>query len=395
MSDSAETITNPPEWPEWDHETAEDDAPGECPQPADPVGEYGDLNPDEVSAAAEPPDPLSGLRGVERVHVFRRKPTWCKGLLCSLDLAEDEEIDLGQLKQDWGGGQILLRPLHHTAGGWKYKRGAVSVQFTGPPRERGMPLGRDGDPRIIETSARPVVEPPARGLVRQTGGDGMAVIAQLFDRIVDRLDRLEARVAVPAPAPVPHDPLAEVKRAGLMVRELRQLAGVFSGEQSEEPEGDEDEENEEDEEEGPPSPEAMLMRLLEKKLDEGDKPAEAPQSKTGPRLIRASASASTRPKQPPTPAAQPVEVVEAEPEAEHEAEPIDVEAVVSGPDPWTETVAPELRGAPASVAAAAAPILEQLRALPTDQAMELLDGVVRSLPKEQVIGWIQAMQQAK
>lgn len=384
MSDSAE-ITSPPEWPEWEQETAEEEEPSEGAQPADPVGEYGDLDLEEVSEAAEPPDPLAGLRGVERVHVFRRKPTWCKGLLCSLDLSEDEEIDLGQLKADWGGGQILLRPLHHTAGGWKYKRGAVSVQFTGTPRERGMPLGRDGDPRVIETTARPVA-PPARGLVRQTGGDGMAVMAQLFDRIVDRLDRLEARVAVPAPAPLPHDPLAEVKRAGLMVRELRQLAGVFSGEASE-PEEDEDED---EEDEGPPSPEAMLMRLLEKKLDEGDDKPAAPQQRAGPRLIKA----ATRPKQPPTPAARPVEVVEPEPEAEREPAPIEVDAVSSG-DPWTESVAPELRGTPSAAAAAAGPILEQLRALPTEQAMELLDGAVRSLPKEQVIEWIQAMQQRK
>lgn len=392
------TTTPQEDWPEWEQETAGGETLDQWDDSAESAGEP----PDPVAAPPpqldDPPDPLATLRDVERLQVWRTKPTWCRGLLTTVDLASDEEIDLGQLKEDWGGGQIQLRPMKHTPQGWKYARGAVSVQFTGPPRERGLPLGRDGEPRIIETTARPVAEPPGRALARPAGGgDGMALMAQLFDRIVDRLDRLEARVAVPAPVPPPHDPLAEVKRAGAMIRELRQLTGMFSGEPSEEPDEDEDED---EEDEGPPSPEAMLMRLLEKKLDDGGDArhheAVEPSKKTGPRLIKAKASQPQR-QPPPAPAKRPVEIIDVEPEAESVPAPSEVSppTVEAALDPWSGTVAAELRGPSGSVASAAAPILEQLRAMPTHEALALLDGVVRSLPKEQVIGWIQAMQRAK
>jgi len=398
-----DTTANDHEWPEWE-QGSDDDAEAETwDDPGDPPGESTDPPAARFSAAPEPADPLATLRDAERVQVWRTKPTWCRGLLCTIDLAADEEIDLGQLKDDWGGGVIQLRPMQHTSQGWKFKRGAVSVQFTGPPRERGMPLGRDGEPRAVEVNPRPVV-PEARALARQTmGADPLGVMAQLFERITDRLDGIERRISLAPEAAPPPDPLAEVKRAGLMVRELRELAGVFAGTEplpADEP--DDDEEDDEGDEEEPQGPEAMLMRLLEKKLTEDEeKPSATPAPTSGPRLIKA--EASSRPTPPPTPTARREQVIDVEPEPEPEPEAAPVEnlgtVIDPAPDPWSEQVAPELRGqgsaAPATVPAAALPIVEQLRAMPTEQAMELLDSVVRSLPKEQVISWIQAMQQAK
>jgi hypothetical protein len=190
-----------------------------------------------------------------------------------------------------------------------------------------------------------------------------------------------------------------------MVHELRGLAGVFAGEPVEEPdEADDDEEEPEGDEEEAAGPEGMLMRLLEKKLSEyEEKPSATPQAAGGPRLIKAPGKAAppAAPRKAAPPAAPPAAaaaVLDVEPEPEPEPEPAQLGIVVDpAPDPWTETVPPELRGgsAPAPSMQAIAPIVEQLRAMPTDQAMELLDTVVRSLPKEQVIGWIQAMQQAR
>jgi hypothetical protein len=389
---------NDHEWPEWEQETAGDEEAETWTQPGDRPGESADPHSAARVEPVEPADPLATLRDAERIQVWRTKPTWCRGLLCTVDLAADEEIDLGQLKEDWGGGVIQLRPMQHTSQGWKYARGAVSIPFTGPPRERGVPLGSDGEPRVIEAEARPVAPPPRALATRPMGGDVIGTMAQLFERITDRLDGLERRMVEGAPGPP--DPLAEVKRAAAMVHELRGLAGVFAGEPIEEPdEADDDEEEPEGDEEESASPEAMLMRLLEKKLTEDEaKPEATPQPASGPRLIKAPRKATPppAPAPAPAPAAAAAAVIDVEPEPE--PEPAHSLGIVEPePDPWTETVPPELRAGsvPAPSPQVLAPIVEQLKAMPTDQAMELLDQVVRSLPKEQVIGWIQAMQQAR
>jgi hypothetical protein len=340
-------------------------------------------------------DPLATLRGAPRLQIWRSKPTWCKGMLCTIDVADDEEIDLGQLKEDWGGGTMMLRPMEYKHGqGWHYVKGAVSVTMTGEPLEAGNPIGSRRGQRVVDTTAR---EPMGSTPVRSTGGGqrGMELMSGLFDRITDRLDRLEQRLATPV-AVTPPDPLGEVKRAAAMVHELRGIAGIFAG--TDVPDDDDDDDDDEEEPERPKTPEEMLMHLaegyLEKKAEEGDAPQAAPAAPK-PRLIHRAKQVPSPSQPAPQPAvatlaAEPEEFPEPEPEPE--PEPV---VVHPEPDPWGRTVPAEMRGNTAVATAPAldpAGIADMLRGLPPEQAMDLLNGAIKSLPKEQVIQWVQQLQ---
>jgi hypothetical protein len=127
----------------------------------DPVGEPAESDvpiTDEEGVEAL----FQGLRAPIRIQLWRKKPTWCAGFLVSIDLSPGEMLDLDVIKQDWGGGEIQIRPMINTPSGMKYCKGGRLVKLSGPPRERGMLLQADGSVQVARALPGPAA-PATRG----------------------------------------------------------------------------------------------------------------------------------------------------------------------------------------------------------------------------------------
>ena len=183
----------------------------------------------EDAALTRVQESLANLRGAGRVAIFRKKPTWCQGYLTTIELSQDEDVDLRQLKADWGGGELQFRPQVQTARGVKWAPGGVTVRLTGPPRESGAILREEGgDPvreRVIVESPRPVaprVDPSVA--MMQTMFTGL--LGLMTSMMQQRAPAAAAPAPVPAPvpaAPPPVEPLKMLRDAMKMKQELDAL----------------------------------------------------------------------------------------------------------------------------------------------------------------------------
>lgn len=219
------------------------------------VGESSDV---EVSVVEEPEEEpeitpvsaelnqvqqlLAALRGPVAIQVYRKKPTWCAGFLTEVTLGDREELDLRQLKEDWGGGEIQLRPRIQTASGTKWVKGGGMVKFTGPPRERGREIDPSGyraeNPSAIMVETRPAPVKPV-----SDGGPMMAVVQGMFGMMQSMMQGMmqsmqqQARpgpvVSAPAMAGAPANPLTALHEALKVHKEISRAFG---------PEPDEEEE---------------------------------------------------------------------------------------------------------------------------------------------------------
>ncbi len=223
--------------------------------PVVPVGEPAICDEDQIAEL------FANIQSTTRVGLFRRKPTWCQGYLTSIDIHPGEMLDLDQLKQDWGGGEIQFRPMVSTARGMKWAPGGRTLRFTGPPREAGRELrsaaelgaSDGGAPRQVASAAP----------VRQDGS--FALIQMLLEQNQAR-DRQMAELMAELRA----TPRQSARPMGSMLEQLREFKAI----QSELLGGEE--------EEGAPAPAAPVdphtqalmigLRMLEKKLD-GPTPA--------------------------------------------------------------------------------------------------------------------------
>lgn len=254
------------------------------------------IEPDDLPP--DPHDPQVKVRGMlaelagraGRIQIWRTRPTWCSGFLASIDIDEGDDLDLGMIKRDWGGGTIRFRPQARGAKGYQYIRGGICLDFTGPPMEAGTPLGRDGRPLPPQVGALPSANYGAAVLPgAHTGNHALDVMSGLFRGLQDRLGSIEQKLAAPA---VTADPLADVKRTIALAQAFGDLKKLFGGDQPALEEADEEEE-EEEEEQGPPDLEALGLRFLEKKLLEdetvqaelGIKPANKTPAATQPATV--------------------------------------------------------------------------------------------------------------
>ena len=265
----------------------------------DPGYTVGSDDDDEDESLSHVQETLSALRGYGRLALFRKKPTWCAGYLCSIELDKDEELDLSAIKKDWGGGEIQFRPQRYTANGVRFAPGGRTLRFTGPPRENGVEITPDGyfgptraaPPAVVVQQDRPV---------RQQQQQGNNTLEQLVVMLVDRLTTQPRTPAAPPPVRESNDPLEQL---GKSIATFKQLERLMGGSHQVE---------EADDEEPPEDVPPWLGRLIETALDklENKKKPQQQQAPAAPswRLHKPAASpaspASTaRPTAKPAPAA--------------------------------------------------------------------------------------------
>lgn len=83
---------------------------------------------------------LGELQEGYKLSLWRLKPSWCKSHLETTEIALDGDkkfnLDLDEIKETWGGGQIQIKILDNQG----VFVGAKSVYLHGPPREHGVRL---------------------------------------------------------------------------------------------------------------------------------------------------------------------------------------------------------------------------------------------------------------
>ena len=193
----------------------------------------------EDAALTRVQESLANLRGAGRVAIFRKKPTWCQGYLTTIELSQDEDVDLRQLKADWGGGELQFRPQVQTARGVKWAPGGVTVRLTGPPRESGVILREEGgDPvreRVIVESPRPAAPrvDPSLAMMQTMFTGMMGVMTSLLQQ---RVPAAAAPAPAPAPVPAPVAPVEPLKMLRDALKMKQELDALFTDETDDEPE---------------------------------------------------------------------------------------------------------------------------------------------------------------
>lgn len=304
-------------------------------EPGESVGGASDV---EVEVSDEPEDEdapppelqavqtlLGNLRGPVAIQLYRRKPTWCAGFLDEVHLNAGEELDLRQLKADWGGGEIQLRPRVHTANGTKWAKGGGVVKFTGPPRERGRVIDPSGgyheDGRVV-VETRPVPVKPA------AADNQFQLMGVMFNGMMELMKAsLVANQRQQYPAM--QNPMVSLEQALLLHRKINKT--FF------EPEDEEDEET--------PAEDSPLGKLIEVGLKHLDKKESQPQENKGFRLHKAN---------PDAPAAN-----------QRRSPAASVASKVSEKS-----------------------VIEFLRSLPEEQRMELLGSLSAEIPPDVIQAWM-------
>ena len=268
---------------------------------------------------------LAALKGAGQVGIYRLQPTWARGHLQTLNLGAGEELDfsmLDQLGRFWGGGVYQFRPMNRG----RFAGATQSVQFDGPTLFNGKPHPKD--PSIAEAVTPEVMHPhphqyQGQGYAPPQYGGGyepqhygappaygqppgamsrpspeLAMLGGLMDRVLNRMDSLEAKLAGPgaAPSQAP-DQIAGVLQTLKLAQQIREMMN---------PADDYDDDDDDDDEPDawtPKNPQEAMMQLALKKFeadpdaldkllgDKKPKPAAAPQQQrpagAGPRLVRA------------------------------------------------------------------------------------------------------------
>ena len=222
---------------------------------------------------------LNNLRPFSRVQLWRTKPTWCAGFLTNIDIARGEELDLDQIKRDWGGGEIQFRPQVRTPAGMKYARGGGTLPLTGPPRERGVEITPHGmfeapaaarSPVVVETrpaSTRSISDAAGPWGLVQTMFQGMLGMMQqnMQQSMQQNMQPQQAAPRVVAP-----DPLAALGQLEGTLKIFKRLQATLQ------PDDDDDDDDDDAEAAATPTDRllGMLVGQLEQKMaSKGSKPA--------------------------------------------------------------------------------------------------------------------------
>lgn len=286
----ARTGETPDEAGSYTVETREREAPPQEPGPGDSMAGI-----------------LEALRGAGQIGIYRQQPQWARGHLQTLNLTGGESIDfqmLDELQRYWGGGVYSFRPMNKG----QFAGSSRSFQFDGPTLYQGKPHPKDPS---IQAPVTPEVMPPqahymgiggyppppyAAGYDAQQPGmmarasPELQMLGGFMERMMTRLDGLEAKLAGPgaAPAQAPNqiDGVLQTLKLAQKIGEMWNPRG--------------DDEDYELEPEAPKNPQEAVIQALLKKFDEdpealdkliGNKGAAQPNQQQpqagGPRLVRA------------------------------------------------------------------------------------------------------------
>ena len=268
----------------------------------------------EVAAEAPPESGIVGileaLKGAGQVGIYRQQPQWARGHLQTLNLAGGESVDfqmLDELQRYWGGGVYQFRPMKQG----RFAGASRSFQFDGPTLYQGKPHPNDpaahvpGTPEVMpyqhqhQGGGYPpapqyggAYEPPGQG---QRPSPELAMLGGFMERMMGRLDAMEAKMAGPgaAPAQAP-DQIAGVLTTLKLAKQINEMMN---------PAADYDDDDDEPEW-TPKNPQEAAMAMALKKFDEdpdlfakmfsknnGDGQPGQPVQAGGPRLVRGSEQA--------------------------------------------------------------------------------------------------------
>ena len=182
---------------------------------------------------------LGGLKEGGTVDIIRTRPGWAKGLQETIEVGEDDPVDLNYVKRTWGGHSLKL--VAHDSN--RVYLGAATVTFTKPPLDRGRPITpEDLDPQLHSHNPQPVQQ--------DSGDDRFLKMMQmmmdnskentrlLVDGLTGRLERIEQQgtrqpaAAAPAQAGDPSDPLDGIEKTADTIEKLegiRERLGATGG----------------------------------------------------------------------------------------------------------------------------------------------------------------------
>ncbi len=255
---------------------------------------------------------LEALKGAGQVGIYRQQPQWARGHLQTLNLAGGESVDfqmLDELQRYWGGGVYQFRPMKQG----RFAGASRSFQFDGPTLYQGKPHPKDPaahvpvTPEVVPNYQQPQPPgyPPApygAGYDQQPGAmqrpsPELAMLGGFMERMMMRLDTMEAKLAGPgaAPAQAP-DQIDGVLRTLKLAKQINEMMN---------PAPDEDDYDDEPDEWVPKSPQEAALSMAMKKFDEdpelfgqvfGTKGKPKQQDEAGgPRLVRAGEPAAEAP----------------------------------------------------------------------------------------------------
>lgn len=165
----------------------------------------------------------SGFRAV----IKRKEPTWCDGVIDTIELDPEEPISMDFLRREYGGRKLQI-VIQDAKGDYVTMR---TVKFPDPPRSEGRDMVRDGHGPGNAAQAQQSIG----------GGGSFADLKSIFELMIgaqkeqtqtilgamsSRLDAIERRpatTAAAAPQTTPGRPLSAIKESLAAIKEIETL----------------------------------------------------------------------------------------------------------------------------------------------------------------------------
>lgn len=162
---------------------------------------------------------MSELSPGYRLSVYRTRPSWARSWLETIELSEDEPIDLNYLVNEWGGEVLKLRILDERG---KFVRGCDVPLMSYPPRVHGQTLRKPNTPELIQATQNTAIVPAAAAQTPQRQND-LSTVIDLLQRT--RKDDLSVLKSLLPYAGEKQKPLTELIELAGQLGQLKELFG--------------------------------------------------------------------------------------------------------------------------------------------------------------------------
>lgn len=160
---------------------------------------------------------LAELAPGYRLSVYRTRPSWARSWLETIELSEDEPIDLNYLVDQWGGEVLKLRILDERG---KFVRGCDVPLMSYPPKVHGQILRK---PNSAELQPPPQTNAIVRQEPPQQRQDSLSTVIDLLQRT--RKDDLSVLKSLLPYAGEKQAPLSELIEMAQQLGKLKELFG--------------------------------------------------------------------------------------------------------------------------------------------------------------------------
>ncbi len=159
---------------------------------------------------------LEGLVPGHRISIYRIRPAWCRSWLETIELADNEGVDMDYLARTWGGEILRLKILDQHG---KYKGQAEVPLMSYPPKVYGKVLSRNMIDSDFVTEQRPQSQAPQAS---QRAENTLATIIDVLSKT--RKDDLSVlKTLLPSAAQETRRPLAELLELGETFNRLKEI----------------------------------------------------------------------------------------------------------------------------------------------------------------------------